>query len=191
MEILQRLESPVRPDGGPKYWARNLLVAKRGELPNLIAVMREMRGIAESVTFGLTRTIGGNSDSLKVVFLISSLDQLEAWNTELVSDKLKSYRKKSQRSPFNAPLKSAPITPDRSAPERLEPVRLANIRSVLDRLALIRLVSDMPAPDKSYFGFLTHIQSAASLSMWSILISELYSVDKFQNKEATINDFCR
>jgi len=83
MEILQRLESPVRPDGGPKYWARNLLVAKRGELPNLIAVMREMRGISESVTFGLTRTVGGNSDSLKAVFLISPLDQLEAWNTEL------------------------------------------------------------------------------------------------------------
>jgi hypothetical protein len=103
MEILQRLESPVRPDGGPKYWARNLLVAKRGELPNLIAVMREMRGIAESVTFGLTRTIGGNSDSLRVVILVFSLDQLEAWDNELVSDKLKSYRKNHSvnRSTYN------------------------------------------------------------------------------------------
>ena len=94
MEILQRLELPVRPDGGPKYWGRTLLVAKRGELPNLVAVMREIRGMAESVTFGLTRTIGGNADSVRVVFQLSSLNQLEAWNNELVSDKFQSYREK-------------------------------------------------------------------------------------------------
>ena len=94
MEILQRLELPVRPDGGPKYWARTLLVAKRGELPNLVAVMREIRGMAESVTFGLTRTIGGNADSVRVVFQLSSLNQLEAWNNELVSDKFQSSREK-------------------------------------------------------------------------------------------------
>jgi hypothetical protein len=94
MDILQALESPVRPDGGPKYWARNLLVAKRGELPNLVAVMREMREMAESVTFGLTRTVGGNSDSLRVGIQLSSLDQLEDWNNELVSDKFQSYREK-------------------------------------------------------------------------------------------------
>ena len=94
MEILQRLESPVRPDGGPKYWGRTLLVAKRGELYNLVGVMREMRGMAESVTFGLTRTIGGNADSIRVVFQLSSLDQLEAWNNELASDKFRSYRER-------------------------------------------------------------------------------------------------
>ena len=94
MDILQRLESPVRPDGGPKYWARNLLTAKRGELSNLVAVMRDMRGMAESITFGLTRTIGGNSDSLRVGLPLSSLDQLEAWNNELVSDKFQSHREK-------------------------------------------------------------------------------------------------
>ena len=59
MEISQILESAVRPEGGPKYWARNLLIAKRGELPNLVAAMREVREMAESVTFGLARTIGG------------------------------------------------------------------------------------------------------------------------------------
>ena len=91
MEILQRLESPVRPDGGPKYWGRTLLVAKRGELYNLVGVMREMRGMAESVTFGLTRTIGGNADSVRVVFQLSSLGQLEAWNNELASDKFRSH----------------------------------------------------------------------------------------------------
>ena len=94
MDILELLESPVRPDGGPKYWARTLLVAKRGELPNLVAVMREIRGMAESVTFGLTRTIGGNADSVRVVFQLSSLNQLEAWNNELASDKFQSYREK-------------------------------------------------------------------------------------------------
>ena len=94
MDILERLEPPLRPDGGPKYWARTLLVAKRGELPNLVAVMREIRGMAESVTFGLTRTIGGNADSVRVVFQLSSLSQLEAWNDELGSDKFQSYREK-------------------------------------------------------------------------------------------------
>ena len=94
MEISQILESAVRPEGGPKYWARTLLVAKRGELYNLVGVMREMRGMAESVTFGLTRTIGGNADSVRVVFQLSSLSQLEAWNDELGSDKFQSYREK-------------------------------------------------------------------------------------------------
>ena len=94
MEILQRLELPVRPDGGPKYWGRTLLVVKRGELYNLVGVMREMRGMAESVTFGLTRTIGGNADSVRVVFQLSSLDQLDAWNNELASDKFRSSREK-------------------------------------------------------------------------------------------------
>ena len=94
MDILQSLESPVRPDGGPKYWARNLLTAKRGELSNLVAVMRDMRGMSESITFGLTRTIGGNADSLRVGLPLSSLDQLEAWNNELVSDKFQSHREK-------------------------------------------------------------------------------------------------
>ena len=94
MEILQRLELPVRPDGGPKYWGRTLLVAKRGELYNLVGVMREMRGMAESVTFGLTRTIGGNADSVRVVFQLSSLSQLEAWNDELASEKFCSHREK-------------------------------------------------------------------------------------------------
>ena len=94
MEILQRLELPVRPDGGPKYWGRTLLVAKRGELYNLVGVMREMRGMAESVTFGLTRTIGGNADSVRVVFQLSSLDQLEAWNDELASEKFRLHREK-------------------------------------------------------------------------------------------------
>ena len=94
MDSLQRLESPVRPDGGPKYWGRNLLTAKRGELSNLVAVMRDMRGMAESVTFGLARTIGGNADSLRLIFQLASLDQLEAWNNELVSDKFQSHRKK-------------------------------------------------------------------------------------------------
>ena len=91
LEVLQILESPVRPDGGPKYWGRNLLLAKRGELPNLIAVLREIRGIAKAVTPGLTRTIGGNADSVRVIVQVSSLEQLEAWNNELASDKLKSY----------------------------------------------------------------------------------------------------
>ena len=94
MEILQRLEVPVRPDGGPKYWGRTLLVAKRGELYNLVGVMREMRGMAESVIFGLTRTIGGNADSVRVVFQLSSLSQLEAWNDELASEKFRSHREK-------------------------------------------------------------------------------------------------
>jgi len=94
MEILELLELPVRPDGGPKYWGRTLLVVKRGELYNLVGVMREMRGMAESVTFGLTRTIGGNADSVRVVFQLSSLDQLEAWNNELASDKFRSYRER-------------------------------------------------------------------------------------------------
>ena len=94
MEISQILESAVRPEGGPKYWARNLLIAKRGELPNLVAAMREVRGMAESVTFGLARTIGGNADSLRLIFQLSSLNQLEAWNNELVSDKFQSYREK-------------------------------------------------------------------------------------------------
>ena len=56
--------------------------------------MREMREMAESVTFGLTRTIGGNADSVRVVFQLSSLDQLEAWNNELASDKFRSHREK-------------------------------------------------------------------------------------------------
>ncbi len=94
MEMLQLLELPVRPDGGPKYWGRTLLVAKRGELYNLVGVMREMRGMAESVTFGLTRTIGGNADSVRVVFQLSSLSQLEAWNDELASEKFRSHREK-------------------------------------------------------------------------------------------------
>ena len=94
MEISQILESAVRPEGGPKYWARNLLIAKRGELPNLVAAMREVRERAESVTFGLARTIGGNADSLRLIFQLSSLKQLEAWNNELVSDKFQSYREK-------------------------------------------------------------------------------------------------
>ena len=67
---------------------------KRQELYNLVGVMREMRGMAESVTFGLTRTIGGNADSVRVVFQLSSLSQLEAWNDELGSDKFQSYREK-------------------------------------------------------------------------------------------------
>ena len=94
MEISQILESAVRPEGGPKYWARNLLIAKRGELPNLVAAMREVRGMAESVTFGLARTIGGNADSLRLIFQLSSLNQLEAWNNELVSDKFQSSRER-------------------------------------------------------------------------------------------------
>ena len=94
MEILQLLELPGRPDDGPKYWGRTLLVAKRGELYNLVGVMREMRGMAESVTFGLTRTIGGNADSVRVVFQLSSLSQLEAWNDELASEKFRSHREK-------------------------------------------------------------------------------------------------
>ena len=94
MEISQILESAVRPEGGPKYWARNLLIAKRGELPNLVAAMREVRGMAESVTFGLARTIGGNADSLRLIFQLSSLNQLEAWNNELASDKFQSHREK-------------------------------------------------------------------------------------------------
>ena len=94
MEISQILESAVRPEGGPKYWARNLLIAKRGELPNLVAAMREVRERAESVTFGLARTIGGNADSLRLIFQLSSLNQLEAWNNELASDKFQSYREK-------------------------------------------------------------------------------------------------
>ena len=94
MEISQILESAVRPEGGPKYWARNLLIAKRGELPNLVAAMREVRERAESVTFGLARTIGGNADSLRLIFQLSSLNQLEAWNNELVSDKFQSSREK-------------------------------------------------------------------------------------------------
>ena len=94
MEISQILESAVRPEGGPKYWARNLLIAKRGELPNLVAAMREVRGMAESVTFGLARTIGGNADSLRLIFQLSSLNQLEDWNNELVSDKFQSSRER-------------------------------------------------------------------------------------------------
>ena len=94
MEVSQILESAVRPEGGPKYWARNLLIAKRGELPNLVAAMREVRERAESVTFGLARTIGGNADSLRLIFQLSSLNQLEAWNNELASDKFQSYREK-------------------------------------------------------------------------------------------------
>ena len=94
MEISQILESAVRPEGGPKYWARNLLIAKRGELPNLVAAMREVRERAESVTFGLARTIGGNADSLRLIFQLSSLNQLEAWNNELVSDKFQSSRER-------------------------------------------------------------------------------------------------
>ena len=94
VEISQILESAVRPEGGPKYWARNLLIAKRGELPNLVAAMREVRERAESVTFGLARTIGGNADSLRLIFQLSSLNQLEAWNNELVSDKFQSSRER-------------------------------------------------------------------------------------------------
>ena len=63
-DILEIVETPVHPDGEAKYWARNLLVARQGELPNLIAVMKEIRGIAQSVTPGITRTIGGNADSV-------------------------------------------------------------------------------------------------------------------------------
>ena len=70
------------------------MIAKRGELPNLVAAMREVRGIAESVTFGLASTIGGNADSLRLIFQLSSLNQLEAWNNELASDKFQSYREK-------------------------------------------------------------------------------------------------
>ena len=73
-DILEIVETPVHPDGGAKYWARNLLVARRGELPNLIAVMKEIRGIAQSVTPGITRTIGGNADSVR------GLSRFLLWN---------------------------------------------------------------------------------------------------------------
>ena len=91
-DILEIVETPVHPDGEAKYWARNLLVARRGELPNLIAVMKEIRSIAQSVTPGITKTIGGNADSPRAVIPISSLEQFEAWNHEMASDKLKPYR---------------------------------------------------------------------------------------------------
>ena len=81
MEISQILESAQRHSGRAisRSWPRT---------------QAEVRGMAESVTFGLARTIGGNADSLRLIFQLSSLNQLEAWNNELASNKFQSYREK-------------------------------------------------------------------------------------------------
>ena len=82
----------MQPDGGAKYNARNIFVAKRGEVGNVIETLRELRNAFETVTPLITVPVGGNADTVRAVVQLSSIEQLEQWFEEVASDKFKEYR---------------------------------------------------------------------------------------------------
>ena len=92
LQIYRVVEPGVQPEGGAKYNARNILVAKRGEVENVIETLRELRSTFETVTPLITVPVGGNSDIVRAVAQLASLEQLEQWSNEQTSDKFKEYR---------------------------------------------------------------------------------------------------
>ena len=85
------VEPTVRPNQ-PKYIRRNLITAKRGELGNLVNTLKELREVFTTVTPGIVVQLGGNTDTVRTLVIVSSLEELEAWSDELASDKTKIYR---------------------------------------------------------------------------------------------------
>ena len=85
------VEPTVRPNQ-PKYIRRNLITAKRGELGNLVDTLKELREVFTTVTPGIVVQMGGNTDTVRTLVIVSSLEELEAWSDELASDKTKIYR---------------------------------------------------------------------------------------------------
>ena len=92
LQIYRVVEPGVQPDGGAKYNARNIFVAKRGEVGNVIETLRELRNAFETVTPLITVPVGGNADTVRAVVQLSSIEQLEQWFEEVASDKFKEYR---------------------------------------------------------------------------------------------------
>ena len=85
------IEPTVRPSR-PKYIRRNLITAKRGDLGNLVNTLKELREVFTTVTPGIVVQLGGNTDTVRTLVIVSSLEELEAWSDELASDKTKIYR---------------------------------------------------------------------------------------------------
>ena len=94
LQIYRVLEPGVQPPGGAKYNARNIFIAKRGEVQNVIETLKELRTAFETVTPLITVPVGGNTDTVRAVTPLSSLEQLEAWSDEIASDKFKAYRER-------------------------------------------------------------------------------------------------
>ena len=94
LQIYRVVEPGVQPQGGAKYNARNIFIAKRGEVQNVIETLKELRTAFETVTPLITVPVGGNTDTVRAVTPLSSLEQLEAWSDEIASDKFKAYRER-------------------------------------------------------------------------------------------------
>ena len=89
---LSRVVEPAIRPIQPKYIRRNLITAKRGERGNLVNALKELREVFTTVTPGIVVQLGGNTDTIRTLVIVSSLEELEAWSDELTSDKTKTHR---------------------------------------------------------------------------------------------------
>ena len=77
-----------------KFARRNLITAKIGELPNLIEVLKEFREAFETSTPSISVPLGGNTHTVRTLTTVSSLEQLEARQDELTSNRMLPFRER-------------------------------------------------------------------------------------------------
>ena len=74
-----------------KYNLRNILIAKRGEIQNIIDLMREFRSMMEVAKPLLTVPVGVDVDMVRGVIAVASLEELEAVVNEITGERMKPY----------------------------------------------------------------------------------------------------
>ena len=64
------------------------------DIPNLIEVLKEFREAFETSTPSISVPLGGNTHTVRTLTTVSSLEQLEAWQDELTSNKMLPFRER-------------------------------------------------------------------------------------------------